>query len=339
MTTQDWEAFVPLATVRHRATPSVARHLDILDMPDSARARIIAAARRNSLAALTHMAETRRIAQALDAIDVQIGVFKGWPLAELLHGEIDARQAGDLDLLVPEYQVKESRIALEEIGFEILGDTPKDTRRLRRLDGAQLIRTRKDFKMMRPTTGVLVEMHWRLLNYHGWPILLDRPGALITQDSSAGPLLVPNDQTNMLYLSTHGALHLWEQLKWLEDIAWLARKRGAEGLVADVEAASAVGLERPILFALLLAGQLLASPIPPGLEHDDPRVAGLVKWILRRMPSQHGRFERKRRQVGVRWMGLLLAQDWRQRLGIIGYDTARRFRLMSLDAQGATRKR
>lgn len=330
MSGQDWEAFTKLAVGQHRVATSVARRLEAHDIPPATRAGIEAAVQHNRLVVMAQMAETRRIRKAMDAIGVELAVFKGWPLAERLYGQADARHTGDLDLLVPEHRVAECRLALESIGFQVAAHTAKFRTRLRGLDSPQLIRACKDIEMMRPESGVVVEMHWRFLNYHAWPLLYDRPGAMEMQRTAAGPLLVPDSRTNLLYLSTHGALHLWDQLKWLEDIARLAKARGPEQLAEDVEIARETGLARPVIFALSLAGQLLASPIPPGLDHADRRTGGLVDWMLRRLTQNGGRFSRKRYQAGIRWMGLKLAKDWRQAQGIIGYDTTRRLRLAAL---------
>lgn len=330
MSAGDWDAFADLAIFHHQVGPSVAKRIASLNVPDEARKRIDEAIRHNGLVALAHIAETRRIRGALEEIGVELAVFKGWPLAERLYGQADARHGGDLDLLVPEGRVTDCRGALEGIGFAVSAHNAKFRRRLRGLDNPRLIHACKDIEMVRPESGVVVEMHWRLLNYHAWPALQDRPGAFVAQRSTAGTLLVPDDLTNLLYLSTHGALHLWERLKWLEDIARLARARGPDMLAGDLEKAREVGLLRPVVFALSLAGKLMASPVPAGLDGADPGTAGLVDWTLRRLPRAGGRFSRQRYQAGIRWMGLRLAATWRQRFGIIGYDTTRRLRLAAL---------
>ena len=267
-----WESFADLTNGRHRVAPRVLPALKRLaaevpgTVPARVRGRIEEAAHRNALITLVQISETKRIRTALAGAGVELAVFKGWPLAERLHGSAAARHAGDLDLLVPEDRVAESRLALEGIGFEVSDYTPKFRRRVRGLDNPQLIRACKDIEMIRPATGVTVELHWRMLNYHGWPVFLDRPGALAVQQTQAGPILTPDDATNLMYLSTHGALHLWDRLKWLDDIAVLARARGAGGLAADLGVARETGVARPVAFALGLAARLLGSPLPEGLE-------------------------------------------------------------------------
>ena len=338
MSAADWSVFADLAISRHGVAQSVGQGLGALDVPEPISTRFADVLRNNAMLAMAHMAETRRINQALDAIGVKPVVFKGWALAEHLYGRVDARQVGDLDLLVPEDRVADSYAALQGIGFEISADTAMSRRRLSRLDDPSLMRACKHIAMVRPQTGLVVELHWRLMTYHGWPELVDAPGALVTRESTAGPLLMPSDQVNMIYLSTHGALHIWDRLKWLEDIARLARQRGPDQLTRDVEAARAVGLERPVEFALVLAGQLLNSPVPPELERADPDVVRLVDWTLDRLSRSDRPFSLRSYQLGVRWMTRRLARNWRQRLGLIEHDTVRRLRLASLDLLPRRRK-
>ena len=286
MGASDWDVFAELAIKRHRIAPVILPSLKRLaaevpgGVPGAIRGRIEEAVHRNALVALVQISEARRIREALAIEGLELSIFKGWPLAERLHGGAAERHAGDMDLLVPEDRVADSRRVLEGIGFDVSAHTAKFRRRLRGLDNPQLIRACKDIEMVRRATGVTVELHWRMLNYHGWPVFLDRPGALSVQETQAGPILVPNDQTNLMYLSTHGALHLWSRLKWLDDIAVLARQRGPEGLAADLEVARETGVTRPVVFALSLAYRLFDSPVPAGLETAP---AGLENWTLARL--------------------------------------------------------
>ena len=333
MSLEDWDQFVELAVNQHRVASILAPQLADLGAPEHVCTRVAAEVRGNVLATMIHIAETGRIRRALDDIGIPVGVFKGWPLGEQLYGAADRRHSGDLDLLVPEDRVRDSRVALEGLGYEVASGTAKARRRLRGLDNPQLISACKDIEMIRSTTGLAVELHWRMLNYHGWPTFHDRPGAMVVQPTEVGDLLVPDAATNLMYLSTHGALHLWDRLKWLTDIAWLARARGPEALARDMALASQTGIGRPVLFALSLAHRLLGSPLPAGCG-PDPEVLRLERWILARLARQSPALAGLRYQAGIRWMGLCLARNWRQRLGVIGYDGLRRLRLLSLDLVG-----
>lgn len=329
MDADDWDRFLRLTTTQHRVAPQVAPMLRTLDAPDRIHQAISGNVQRNALRALGQISETAKMRAALAEEGIEIAVFKGWPLAERLFGGAAGRHVGDLDLLVPEDRILDACAALGRIGYAPSEDTPKFQRRARALANPRLVRACKDVELVNPDTGVAVELHWQFLNYHGWPRFLDRPGALEVQQTQAGPLLVPDERTNLMYLSTHGALHLWDRLKWLVDIAALARMRDPAALDADIEAAREAGVLRPVAFALSFSARLFDSPLPrAAAAAAEP---GLERWILRRLARPEGRLDTLRYQLGIRRMALGLAQGWDQTLGVIGYDTTRRLRLLSLD--------
>ena len=329
MDPKDWDQFADLAIQDHRVAPVIAPMLKGLDMPDPVQDRLDKAIRGNAHKTLLQIAETRRVVSALKAIGAQPLIFKGWPLGVALYGDAGRRHAGDLDLLVPRAQVWDACAALEEAGYQPSENTAKMRRRARGMGNPQLIRALKDVELTNPQTGVAVELHWRLLSYDNWDGFLDHPGAEVCQDSQAGPIMVPDARANLMYLSAHGSLHLWDRLKWLADIAWLARARGMDALAQDLNHARHMGFARPVILALTLAGRLFGSPVPVGC--DDPVALGLERWVLNRLGRPGARAADWRYQAGIRWMGLRLAADWRQVMGVVGYDTTRRLRLVSLD--------
>jgi len=329
MRPQDWERFTELAIRDHRVAPMIAPVLRDLNGPNPVLDRLDTEIRRNAIATLTQIGETRRMVTTLQTIGVEPVVLKSWPLGARLYGDAGRRHTGDLDILVPRDKVWEACNVLAEAGYNPSDNTTKMNRRAKGVGNTQLIQAVKDVELTNPTTGVVLELHWQMLHYHGWPDFLDRPDAVIRQQTQAGPLLVLNDQTNLMFLSTHGSLHLWERLKWLLDIALLAQERGADRLSQDLDAADAIGITRPVMLALNLAGRLFGSPVPQGAtEH---KAVQLEHWVLKRLGRTERAISGTRHRLGVRRMALGLAQDWRQRLGVVGYDTTRRVRLISLD--------
>ena len=108
----------------------------------------------------------------------------------------------------------------------------------------------------------------------------------------------------------------------------------------DVALARRTGVGQPVTFALSLAHRLLGSPLPAwagagagagSAAEPGPAAPRLERWILARLARQGPAVAGWRYQAGIRWMGLCLAENWRQRFGIAGYDGLRRLRLLSLD--------
>lgn len=324
---QDWKMAADLAIARHRVAPLIATGLQALGPPEDVAAAIDGHVRANALKTLSHIAETRRIVAALAAAGAEPVVFKGWPLAEQLYGEASARHTGDLDLLLPRDRVHAGYAALAGLGYQA---RPSEARRMaqaRWADGCS-----KDVELLNRRTGILVELHWHSSKYAGWPEILAGAGALVRHESQAGPVLVPDTRANLFYLSQHGALHLWDRLKWLADIADLVRGRSPADLVRDIAAARAAGVSRPVIFALSLSSRLLASPAPAVLAEAggcdgaaEPWLPGLERWIIGRLATPYPSWARLRYRVGTRLMGLRLADDWHQTMSVVAYDTTRRF--------------
>ena len=135
-----------------------------------------------------------------------------------------------------------------------------------------------------------------------------------------------SDQANIVYLSVHGALHLWSRLKWLVDIDRLARLRGPEGLEADYFAAEAIGARSPVALALRLSSRLFGSPIPEVLTRPDRSLDRVEAWMLTAIARPDTAPLTWRNKVLSRIMPARLADGLPQVLGVLRYDTLRRIR-------------
>jgi len=321
MTPADWGRFADLAIHRHRVAPVIAPTIKALDIPEFVQDRLNQEARLNAIKTLTLIAETRQVIEALEQAGATPAIFKGWPLAQNLFGQVTARHSGDIDIAIAPDQIAPSYTALTALGYR-----PDEgfQREGRILGSRSLAREGRDLRMVHPE-GRVVELHWRLTHYLGWPDLLALPGALCMQDTQAGPLRVLSDQANMLYLPLHGGLHMWTRLKWLADIAPLAQRRGPEGLAEDMALAQRLGLARPVSIGLKLSARVLGSPLPPGMTLDRPKALErfMLDTIARddMIPSVSTRY-----RIWARINAFRLAQGAQQIMGIIRYDTLRRWR-------------
>ena len=321
LTPADWDRFADLAIHRHRVAPVIAGTLDMLDIPEPTRDRLRQAIRDNAVKTLTQIAETKQVINVLEQAGAQPAVFKGWPLAENLFGHANARHSGDIDIAIASERIAAGAEALAELGYR----PDEGFEREGRILGSQaLAREGRDLRLAHPA-GKVVELHWRLTHYLGWPDLLAMPGALVRQDTQAGPLNVLSDQVNILYLPLHGGLHMWTRLKWLADIAPLAQRRGAEGLAEDMVLAKDLGLAKPVLLGLTLSARVFGSPLPSGMDLGPPsRVERFMLDTIARddmIPAVSPRY-----RIWARLNAFRLAQGASQMMGILRYDTLRRWR-------------
>jgi hypothetical protein len=211
---------------------------------------------------LAMAAEALRLQRLFDEADLSVLFVKGASLAMLAFGTLGLSGGQDIDLLVPFESLPAASALLARAGYRRF-DPPSE------LSDAQirlLLPLRKDFGLVHETTGLQIELHWRLfLNPYG-----------MAQDSlMAASRIVPLSRTRGLrtlgkddlfaYLCMHGALHWWNRLKWLADINALLATEPEDGVERLFLAAEAKGAGRAAVQAMLLCRRLLGTPLPSRL--------------------------------------------------------------------------
>ena len=276
------------------------------------------------MSSLLQVAATAKLTAAFAPLGVEPVVLKGWPLADRYYGAIGARDSGDLDLLVPEERLDDCIETVSAIGYRF---TEKSSRRGPILTSRALRDECKDVAFLPPEPGPLLELHWQLYHFRGWPEPLHQPGGIIRHATQRGEVLCPSDSANLVYLSVHGALHIWSRLKWLADIDRLARFRGADGLEADFEAASKLDARVPVALALRLAARVFGTPLPDSLSRVEPRLMRLEDWTLDVIRRDGTEPQTTFNRVWGRLYPARLARTLPQIGGVLRYDTLRRVRL------------
>src|SRR6185437_12676846 len=188
---KDWRRF-GLLTKHHRIVPLVSRNLQsALNTSASSRAQpavteLKDASANMAMRSLVLLSELRRVMVALRASGIAVRVLKGFPLAQLVYG--------DIGLLDP-----------------------------RRFNRRQLAFYRthwKDITYTNPAFGNELDLHWRCFRNPRMP------GATLCSAGSAETLTFGDLTLNtlpsregLLYLCVHGALDGWVYLKTLADVA------------------------------------------------------------------------------------------------------------------------
>ena len=169
---------------------------------------------RNCAAVLRQKAVAEEFREALSARGIPHAEIKGRTLGEELYGEAALRQAKDVDLLIGEGRMGDALNLAARLGYrERHGKSPLRPRRAR-----AILKFHREVGVRHPRLPVEVELHSRLLN-HPHPDWRDVP----TSSSRPGHKLTIDDPDYVLYIIVHGALTGWKRLKWLCDLAMLAR--------------------------------------------------------------------------------------------------------------------
>jgi hypothetical protein len=304
----DWERVLTLAS-RHAMTPLLQRHLAGFDhlVPGYVRNELQRYVRCNVAAALHRMGEVVQLVEVGRSAGVTILPYKGPVLALQLYGDVAARRAGDLDLVVRSQDFPRAREILLDRGFrprEAL--SPAQERYLRRVYCNQVF-CRED--------GLLVELHWQFTNgFFAFSLDVD---ALIDRLESlsfgVGSVPVMTREDLLTVLCVHGSKHRWDRLEWIAGVGEILRAAGSIDWDRLIARASLLGGSRMIMLGLLVAHEMLGAPLP-----DD---------VLCR-----ARADRTIRQLSAAVIAGLFSGD--ERKGARGRAAQRIFQLRVLDRAG-----
>ena len=331
MTINDWKQFLFLAVERHRIAPLVAGKLAHIDPPAEIRELITSAGKTNAMQVLQQMVSLQKIQASFAASGIRFGVLKGWPLAENLFENSSARMARDIDIIVePDLLTAAARL-LESLGYQA---EPAHPEHHRMIDTAALTEEFNNLSFVHPDNAQLLELHWRCHQFKGWPELFGNWRNLVEVETSIGKLTTPTEQANLVYLSIHGSLHRWSRLKWLLDIAMLARRRGEAQLQTDLTFASEMNAAAPLELGLYLSANLFGTPCPETRFNSN-------SWLPKRCLEEISRPEAVptgfTHRLKFYAMMLCMAEGLSQRLGIVRYRLWGKNRLFFADARRTVR--
>lgn len=305
----DWDRFQSLVA-RHRVASLVQDVLKRDLMPTAVRARFDQAGAFLAKEAMLHVSESLRLKRLLAEAAIPAMFIKGASLGVRAYGSLALKHSRDIDLLVPPEHIHETLRLLEGEGYVMNSPRGLSPVQLERFMGLS-----RECEMVHPTTGMVVEPHWRLLcepsPFSGFPPKSARQEIAI---GKAGFLPTLADPELYAYLCLQGAHHAWFRLKWLADLAALA---AGGDICALHRAACRLGAGRASGQALLLARRFLGLRLPAGLEDEllrDPgvrRLQALGVWGLTGP-------ERGPENLPAMLSDLLLVEGWAERRAVIG---------------------
>jgi hypothetical protein len=261
----DWDETVRLA-LHHRLYPRI-QFQSLGEMPAAQAVTLRTCTQANAIAALNNLRRTGQVAQLLLDRAIEAIVLKGPLLSQTLYGDVAARVAGDIDLLVPEDALFEACQALLRAGFQ--PETPITPRSLRKLR-----RYQHDVAFFHPVDGTTIELHADIAQPHyGYQVDL-AAWFRSARTVQAGDVAVKQLDLPHHYLlaGLHASKHRWHRLDLLGDIAAFNRRGMHAGLLTDDLP--------PWLQEVLRLGEGLASHFWSGRGADSGRVAETASQIV-----------------------------------------------------------
>lgn len=242
--------------------------------------------------ALLFTGELLRLLDLFDRHNIACVPFKGPVLADMLYGDIAARDYCDLDVLVPKPDIGRAIDALLDAGYKT--DLPAHPGKR-----AAYLRARYEIHFTSPDGTIAIEIHQSFLPPGYCFELTPR----IERREFLGreiPAMAPADL--LLLLCAHGAKHAWSEPSLVRDLARLAEVSGDRIAWPDLlREATAIGARRILLLGLYLAARQ-GAPVPA-----DIRAAARSDKSLVRLAARIGERESPRFFIAAR-------ERWRDKL-------------------------
>lgn len=261
---QSWENLLEVAR-RHGVVSMLYSRLaaNQESVPSDALALVRRAYERNALHCMTNAEELLRILKEFDGGGIRALPFKGVVLGASAYGDITARNAGDLDLLIHYNDLQRATAMLTQRGYELKSEAL--------LDGTPAVQDYFEFHFERASDGMVVELRWRLElmqpRFHhdlGMDWACPRRRTVMLAGAEV-PNLDP--VSSLLMLCMHGSKHFWSRLAWICDVAKLLESEPALDWDSAQREAKRVGLWRCLALGVMLARRVAGARVPLDVLH------------------------------------------------------------------------
>ncbi len=262
--TTDWRLFLSLAR-RHEVQALVYETLR-RHAADKVPTSILAELRewkfRISAQSLFQADEMFNLSAKFAGPGIDLMPLKGGILSLQLYGDPGMRNSCDLDILVRQEQVDAACRLLETEGYTcgLLGNQMTVKQR------AYLRTNFHHLEYSHPEKGLFLELHWRFG-------ALWLPGQMAAIWDGAAEMewmgrriRCLDDDSQLLYLSDHGARHGFYSLKWVSDIARILVSGRSHGWDSLLGLAERLDLKRTLAHSALLAHWLYGIPLAEELQ-------------------------------------------------------------------------
>lgn len=263
----DWDA-VQRYAARHRLGPTVhwrLRGMKVPGVPGGVREELEHRFRVTVGTNLAFVSLFLGLLERLEGKGVPVIALKGPVAAYAEHGNLAARQFGDLDLLVPRGRAAEAIDELGDLGFA--PEVPLGRRHLR-----MLLRTgRRELKLAH-AGGWVVDLHWDALGAHfAWCKESELWARSVEVDFEGRPVRTLGNVDLALYYCLKAAEDAWSTVYQLLDAARALAALDGTGWETLHAWAARAGTWRAVGASVALARELLGTEVPAGIA---ARLAG-----------------------------------------------------------------
>ena len=161
------------------------------------------------------------LALMLEKEHITFVVLKGILLNSQLYGTSNLRLSNDIDLLIHEKDLLTAHSSLLKAGFDLKFELLPE----QLINTTYLMQTIKDLTYTHPSWNFRIELHWQTSDMSTLcmqPLLHNH---IVSHALSAEKSVhILDNENNFLYLCIHGAVHNWQRLPWVIDIAIFSQR-------------------------------------------------------------------------------------------------------------------
>ena len=255
----DWEYLFATAS-NHGLIPLLQKHVQLTGA-NPVPIKLLSRLKRHSLANthnVLHLAGRQlKLYRLFQDNQIPLAIIKGSVLSHMAYGEIALRQAGDIDVLISRTDFHRARQLLESLGYQM---APA----LTDIQLSSHLGSHCEIQFVRDDLFTVVDLHWALApkNFVFKLETSDVMSRLQRVPLAGAEVETLSTEDSILYLSMHGAKHLWRAFEWISSLGELIRS--AESIAWDtiVERATNAHATRMLALGLRLVEAVSDVPIP-----------------------------------------------------------------------------
>ena len=216
------------------------------------------------------------IIKTLETENYNYLAIKGPTLAQELYGNISMRQYSDIDLFIKQKDIVMISELLMTLGF-------KPVLPLSLLSRRKFLELDNDFSFKHVKNNALLELHWNLFPLrHKIPLdFKELHSTSKTIQLQNRKLRTLSTEDNLLYLSLHGAKHIFERYEWVYDLHTLIENNTDLNLEKIYRKARKKGIDVPFLLGIFLSHTLFKTNLPESFfRHKNEHIQTLLNKTL-----------------------------------------------------------
>lgn len=275
----DWDYLFSTAK-EHGLLSLLHKHLSASSdkIPASLLAKVKNESVSNSQSVLHLTGKLLEINKLLTEKGIPMAIFKGPVLSQLAYGDIGLRRAGDIDVLVARDDFPKTKELLESLSYQMVPP-------LRAPQLQAHLSFHCEIQFMRDDWFTIVDLHWALApNTFVFKLtaedVLSRPQTISMVGTQVQTL---STEDLILYLSMHGAKHLWRRYEWISSLSEVVQQARTINWDTMLERAATARAGRMLGLGLRLAQKSSNVDIPAtvfSLLDANRRMERLSEYIL-----------------------------------------------------------